>query len=163
RVLEETESLAREYGLTPLRLVLSGRAKPVLYAAPRESERDDRLEPHAWVHRLTLERGKRALTVKSDRWATLPTLAAGETTLREWPDAADWAEHPSAFRSFANKRECLDEIEGFAEQLAPFAAPLSRERYRELLETWRALRREATRHSRLVHEPLVPRPLWDAA
>ncbi len=158
RLLEETESLAKTLGLTPLRLVLSGRAKPVLYAAPRGSERDDRLEPHAWVHRLTLGRGKRALTVKSDRWATLPTLLAGETTLKEWPAATDWADHPSAFRSLAHKRECLDRVEGFAEQLAAFAAPLSPERYRALLETWRAQRREATRHSRLVQNPwfLVP-------
>ena len=153
RLLEETESLAAERGLTPLRLVLSGRAKPVLYAVPRDSERDDRLEPHAWVHRLTLQRGKRALKVKSDRWASLPALAAGESTLKEWPGAADWVEHPSAFRSLDHKRECLDKVEGFAEQLAPFAAPLSRERYRALLETWRALRREATQHSRLVVNP----------
>ena len=153
RLLEETESLAHALGLTPLRLVLSGRAKPVLYAAPRDSERDDRLEPHAWVHRLTLERGKRALTVKSDRWVTLPALAAGETTLKEWAGAADWAEHPSAFRSLAHKRECLDRVEGFAEQLTPLAAPLSRERYRAMLETWRSMRREATRGSRTVRNP----------
>ena len=158
RLLEETESLAAALGLTPLRLVLSGRAKPVLYAAPRESERDDRLEPHAWVHRLTLERGKRVFTVKSDRWASLPTVAAGETTLKEWPGAADWVEHPSAFRSLAHKRECLERVEGFAEQLAPLAAPLSPERYRALLETWRTLRREATRHSRLVHNPWLVIP-----
>lgn len=158
RVLEETESLAKALGLTPLRLVLSGRAKPVLYATPRESERDDRLERHAWVHRLTLERGKRALTVKSDRWATLPTLLAGETTLKEWAGASDWAEHPSAFRSLAHKRECLDRAEGFAGELAPFATPLSRERYRALLETWRFLRREATRGSRVVRNPWLVVP-----
>lgn len=153
RLLEETESLAREHGLAPLRLVLSGRAKPVLYAAPRDSERDDRLEPHAWVHRLTLERGKRALKVKSDRWATLPALAAGETTLKEWAGVEDWTEHPSAFRSLAHKRECLARTERFADLLAPFAAPLSRERYRALLETWRALRREALRNSHYVRNP----------
>ena len=158
RLLEETESLAAMLGLAPLRLVLSGRAKPVLYAAPLAIERDDRLEPHAWVHRLTLERGKRALTVKSDRWASLPTLAAGETTLKEWPGAADWADHPSAFRSLAHKRECLEKIEGFGEALAPFAAPLSPERYWALLETWRTLRREATRHSRTVRNPWLVVP-----
>lgn len=153
RLLEETVSLAKKLGLTPLRLVLSGRAKPVLYAAPRASERDDRLEPHAWVHRLTLERGKRSLKVKSDRWATLPALAAGETTLKEWAGVEDWAEHPSAFRTLEHKRECLALPERFAEQLAPFAAPLPRERYRAMVEAWRSLRREATRGSSVVRNP----------
>ena len=153
RLLEETEALARKLALTPLRLVLSGRAKPVLYAAPREAERDDRLEPHAWVHRLTLERGKRALKVRSDRWVSLPALAAGETTLNEWAGAKDWADHPSAFRSLEHKRECLALPARFAERLAPFARPLPREHYRALLESWRRARREALRNSRYVRNP----------
>ena len=158
QLLEETETLAREFGLTPLRLVLSGRAKPVLYAAPRETERDDRLEPHAWVHRLTLGRGKRALKVKADRWVSLPALAAGESTLKEWAGAKDWADHPSAFRTLEEKRECLALTERFAEQLAPFARPLPRERYRVLLESWRWARREALRSSRYVRNPWFVAP-----
>lgn len=46
----DSEALGLKLGYEPLRLVLTGDAKYMLYASPKEEECDNRLEPHAWVH-----------------------------------------------------------------------------------------------------------------
>ncbi|MBV7542054.1 hypothetical protein [Acidovorax sp. sic0104] len=100
----------RGMGLEPLRLVLSGKAKPVIYATPLAKERDDRLEPHAWVHRITLGRTKSALFEVSRRWALLPVKSAAETVVQEWEGVKDWPT-ASTFLSYERKREILGRIE----------------------------------------------------
>ncbi|WP_257098859.1 hypothetical protein, partial [Corynebacterium sp. 70RC1] len=82
----QAAALARKLGYEPLRLVLTGDAKYLLYAAPKEEECDDRLEPHAWVHRITLARDKAGFTEALRRWALLPERDASATVLAQWPD-----------------------------------------------------------------------------
>jgi len=115
----EAEAFVRDLGYEPLRLVLSGKAKFAIYAAPNEEERDDRLEPHAWVHRITLERKKTKLVEVSRRWELLPEKAAAETVLHEWAGAKYW-QLGSAFRTLARKTEILRRTETFREAVATF-------------------------------------------
>lgn len=96
---------ARRIGLTPLRLVLSGKAELVVYAAPTEDEIDDRLEPFAWVHRIVMHRGRE----KSRTWALLSEHVAAETTIQQWPEAEGWS-RKTLFNSPKAKKELLDSI-----------------------------------------------------
>lgn len=150
---QEAAALAAKHGYTPLRLVLSGSAKYLLYAAAKADEQDNRLEPFAWVHQLTLDRGKKGFTVKARRWTLLPPVAAAETTLHEWPEAQEWAARKSSFASFEEKTAFFAETAGCAQRLSVFAKPLSLTRYNELFETWREVRRLANRKSARVVNP----------
>lgn len=116
----EIEAFVRGLGYDPLRLVLSGGAKLVVYAAPTSDECDDRIEPHAWVHRITIERGKTKCIEKSRRWIVLPKSAASETTLHQWEASDQWSGRDSAFLSFERKQEILGEATDFAAGLRPF-------------------------------------------
>ena len=63
--ISDVEQFIKAMGYEPLRLVLSGKAKLVIYAAPKQEERDDRIAPHCWTHKITLETGKTGIREKS--------------------------------------------------------------------------------------------------
>lgn len=159
RQAEEVESLVRELGYEPLRLVLSGGAKLVVYAAPKQDERDDRLTPHIWVHRITLEHGKKSLKEQSRRWAVLPKLAASETTLHEWSESEEWIHEGEGRLTFERKQEILALPTGFESQLRPFIEPMSSTDHAQHLLDWRDVRKELLRHGRLVLNPVIAVPI----
>jgi hypothetical protein len=72
RQIVKIEEFVRKIGLEPLRAVVSGKAKIAVYAAPKSEECDDRIEPHAWVHRIQVERNKSGFVEKSRKWTLLP-------------------------------------------------------------------------------------------
>lgn len=80
-MVEDIAAFARDIGLAPLRLILSGEAT-VLYAAPSPDECDDRLEPHAWVHRITVERGKTKMLEKPALGTPSPPQRLGNHVAR---------------------------------------------------------------------------------
>ncbi len=136
----EIEEFVRALGYEPLRLVLSGGAKLVIYAAPTAAERDDRIETHAWVHRITVERGKTKVLEKARRWALLPALAASETSLFEWPDPEGWMGRQSAFGTWERKRQLLAVAEEFPEKLGPYLGPLNEQDFATEFRKWGAMR-----------------------
>lgn len=140
RRIEEAERFVHALGYQPLRLVLSGGAKLVVYAAPTQVEVDDRLEPHAWVHRMTLERGKTRMVEKARRWSILPPIAASETTLKQWPDSEKWVGRPTAFGSFARKQALLAQPDMFSERISPFLSAMSPESFAKHSRHWGDLR-----------------------
>lgn len=142
-----------QYGYTPLRLILSGKAELIAYAAPREEERDDRIEPHAWTHRIVLERSKGGFKERSHGWALLPARVASETTLHEWPEAAEWAGKTSAFRSFDHKQAIFAEIEAFPGRLETFSCGPDREAFESEHQRWQALRQRLCERSNFVKNP----------
>lgn len=158
RRISEVEDFVREIGLTPLRLVLSGGAKLVVYAAPRPEECDDRLERHAWVHRITVERGKTKYSEKSRRWASLPQQAASETTLHQWEGADDWASRASAFPSYERKAEVMAEAGLFAALLKPFTTTMSEGEHEVQFEDWHSVRRAILDNSKYVQNPSIAIP-----
>jgi hypothetical protein len=88
-LVQQSEALAAERGVQPLRLTVIGKSKITLYAAPKPEERDDRVFPHMWVHRLQIRRTKGGLFVTKDTWGTLPGVSSVEITLHEWPAVSD--------------------------------------------------------------------------
>ena len=159
----DVEKLLAAQDLVPLRLVLSGNAGLVAYAAPRAHEVDDRLEQHAWVHRISLERGSRQHLVKSQRWALLAEKAASETTLAEWPAAKEWAGRASMFASLERKKEVMEFAHrGLArlEELSRLRAPGRDLQRQEFARNWLQARRHATSLTKkFVAEPSVAVPI----
>jgi len=153
RQVREVEALLKAKDLAPLRLVLSGAAKLIVYAAPASNACDDRLEPQAWVHRLTLHRGRTALTEKSRRFSVLPKSAASETTLHEWPAAGSFAARESAFPSFEAKQAAFARILPCRDELAPWGGPMPAALWRQLFNAWQAARAEILKKSRYVSNP----------
>jgi hypothetical protein len=96
-------------GDLPLRFVVTGANKLVLYVTPKADERDDRYTPHVWVRKFLLDYRKNDdLKVTRKGWAVLPAAAASETTLFEWvEDAAPWAGLISPFKSFEAKQDFI--------------------------------------------------------
>jgi hypothetical protein len=153
RQVREVEALLAAKGLIALRLVLSGGAKLIVYAAPAPEACDDRLEPQAWVHRMTLHRGRTALTEKSRRFSVLPKSAASETTLHEWEAVSTFAARESAFASFEAKQAAFERTLHCKAELAPWGAILSKATWRELFDTWQQARAELVKKSRYVSNP----------
>jgi len=145
-------------GYAPLRLVLSGGAKLVVYVAPKRPEHDNRVEPHAWVHRLTIKRGKRGYTEKSRCWTLLPKAAAAETTLYQWPQADEWAGKTSIFQTLERKQALLDATTGAVERLALFSRPMDATTHAREFALWRKQRTDLLAGARNVRDPafIVP-------
>jgi hypothetical protein len=139
------QSLMEGQGLAPLRLVLSGAGKFTIYAAPSARERDDRLVPHVWVHRIALAQGKNGFVEKSRSWKLLPEASAAETTLHEWEAAKEWLGLESPFASFAKKQEVLAHATGFADRLQRFSGPMSVELFRQEMALWEAANEDCRR------------------
>jgi len=156
--VDEIETFARELGYEPLRLVLSGRAKLMVYLAPKAEERDDRLEPHAWVHCVTVERGKTKCNEKSRRWTSLPKSSASETTLHEWDNAEHWANISSVFQTFERKEAVMNYAGQWRTRIKPFLGPMDEATFVEQKNHWIRLRQDYLRHSKYVHNPCLAVP-----
>lgn len=159
RRVDDVQAFLESRALSPLRLVLSGSAKLVVYAAPTLQERDDRVQPHVWVHRITLETTKTGYIEKSRRWSILPANAASETLIHQWSNADEWIGLQSAFESFEAKQTLLSKIEGFRLALKPFALPMDADRFDQLFGQWRNQRENDLQGSRYVVNPILAIPI----
>lgn len=84
------EAMLAGTGMEPLRLSVAGDGRVVLYASPAAGSRDDRIEPHIWVHRINLEFKDGQATERSRKWARLQAKDATEKLLKEWAGATEW-------------------------------------------------------------------------
>ncbi len=130
-------SLAAELGIQPLRSTVTGANKLVLYAEPKREERDDRIAPHIWVNQLHLEARKGALKVVRQNWTVLPAVAASETTLQEWPAAAQWAGLKSPFPSLAEKKALLELVNGTSVDNPWLREKVTPGEWDEMFEEWK--------------------------
>lgn len=155
---EEVSEFVSALGYEPLRLVVTGDAKLVVYAAPAESEMDNRLEPHAWVHRIVLVRGKTRWMEKSRSWALLPAVAAAEITLHEWESAGAWAGKRTLFANLKRKQELMAFAGGSVERLSTYSQTMDLETFAREFTQWKTLRDQLTEKSKRVVTPdfLVP-------
>lgn len=157
--VEGVEDYLQSLGLSPLRLVLTGGAKLAVYAAPCEDDLDNRIDPHVWVHRITLESGKTRFIEKSRCWANLPKALASETTLHQWPEAEDWAGKESVFPSYERKQEVFAAIDGYRGRLQTLSTPMDADAFAGEFSQWDSLRRQLLRGGRYVHEPAIAVPI----
>lgn len=153
----EMESFARQLGYRPLRTTLTGNGKHVIYAAPRDEELDARLEPHAWVHRLVVERKQTQYVELSRRWTSLRAVDATESTLQDWPESKDWI-RSSGFKSHDSKQELLSEVLGYSDTLQALCRIPDTTQHRQMFEDWISLRQDESSRTGSVGTPdfLVP-------
>ena len=145
---------ASAQGLAPLRLVLTGHARWALYAAPRDEERDDRLTPHIWVHRITLRLGRRQLSEQDRCWEILPVADAAETTIQEWPEAAAWQNLTGPWLRYADKQGVCARVESGRPRLDVWAGdPATPLDWSTTQADWLMVRRAASR--KLVCKPAL--------
>ncbi len=150
--VSKIEELSEHEHIIPLRLVLSADTRYVLYAAPCEAEQDNRLQAHAWVWRGTVEESKTRLSFKARKWVKLPKAMAAETTLHEWPEAALWAERPSAFASLKAKADYLEYAAEIEERLTAVSR-LNVQTFDQYYKDWLEARQLANKTSRIVINP----------
>ncbi|MDI2145024.1 hypothetical protein KBJ94_23525 [Pseudomonas sp. ITA] len=158
RQAQEIEAFVRQSGYTPLRIALTGNSKFVVYAAPKDNELDNRLEPHAWVNRMIVEQSKGKLVEKSRRWVILRQVDAAETSLKEWSEIKDWL-RSSVFESYEMKQEILNEVVGHAGKLKQLLKEPDAASHRVLLENWFKCRSEMNEVSSTVASPNLAIPV----
>lgn len=158
-IAEQAHKLASKLGLEPLRLVVTGRGRFALYAEAAAQERDDRVEPFIWVHRITLERSAKGLRESSRRWTVLPSSDASESVQHQWPAAERWIGLRAAFKSPSHKAECFARCDRFREVAAPYLAGKNEANFSSLLRLWRSMRMEMTKRSPVVREPEILIPI----
>lgn len=153
RRVDEVADFVRELGYAPLRLILSGNAKLVVYAVPLASERDDRLEPHAWVHAITIAKGKTRYTEKARRWASMPKLAASETTIHEWEGVDAWAGKATVFQSFDHKQQLFNASNGCRKLLEPFGTTMDLNTWAYWYDEWARVRNAYIERKKKMGDP----------
>lgn len=158
RMVVAIESHLQASGYKPLRLVLSSGAKLVVYAAPLEHERDDRLTPHVWVHRISLETGKIRILENSRRWAMLPKAEASETTIYQWDSAQKWLHEPSPFGSYENKQDILAITHSAKSLISDFAGPMTSDVFSKHFQDWKNIRSILLDGSKNVRNPVMAVP-----
>lgn len=97
--LARIEKFAQKLNVEPLRISVTGKGQLILYAAPPEAERDNRITPHAWAHRMVLRLGERAISAASKKWSRIPTLNAAEHVVKDYPAARHWQSIVTGFES----------------------------------------------------------------
>lgn len=157
--VDNAEQLVKAMGYEPLRLVLSGNAKLVIYAAPKAEEMDNRLEPHCWMHKIILENGKNGVREKSRTWAILPKSAASETTIHEWPNEVL---NSSIFTSFEQKQRLFAATDAFQESLNVFLKTPDTEDelddYSDTLDAWIDNQKDILPKNKYVKHPTLTVP-----
>ncbi|RJX82284.1 hypothetical protein [Pseudomonas sp. LS-2] len=141
-----------------LRITVTGASKFHVYLAPTQHEMDNRLEPHAWVHRVVVMQGKTKLIEKERRWVALRTHDASETRLFEADDAVGWIRE-SAFQSHAHKQSLLNQCDQYAATLDSLTGVecISPNDHWDLVEQWLGVREDISQ-SRVGH-PVLAIPL----
>lgn len=159
RQAQEIEAFVRQSGYQPLRIALTGNSwKFVVYAAPKDNELDNRLEPHAWVNRMIVEHSKGKLVEKRRRWVILRQVDAAETSLKEWSEIKEWMRN-LCVESYELKQEILDEVVGHAGKIKDLLRGQDAASHRVLLEDWFELRSEMSEASNIVASPNLVIPV----
>lgn len=134
--VEEVRAFVSSQGHKPLRLVVNASGKLTVYAAPKESERDDRAENHAWVHRISIVRGKTKIRETNRTWSILADSLAAETTVYQWEDAKEWVGLKSVFSSFNAKQKAFERISRGASLLSQFSHEMDRYTFSRVMSEW---------------------------
>lgn len=152
-IADQVESFAVDLGYQPLRLVMTGNGRHVVYVAPKDEERDDRFEVHRFVHRIVLENGKRGIKEKSRRWVLLPAVSANETTLYAWSDEQAWIFKTPLFNTFEQKQKMLMPLGDFHARTAILRDPIDENVFGDIVYEWDALRKDMLERSKMVQNP----------
>lgn len=155
---QKVETWAKERGLTPLRLVLSGKSTMSLYVAP--DQEDNRLWPHAWVINIVLLPRKEGYKEYIRRSRFLPVANAAEQTLHEWPAAEKWAGLKGPLDKLEDKIAIFEACHAYETRNDLIRPQISAVLWDRYFDEWRMLRRQMNdRHRGMVQNPCVHIPL----
>ncbi|KAA0944732.1 hypothetical protein FQ186_29170 [Pseudomonas sp. ANT_H14] len=120
-----------------LRITVTGASKCHVYLSPKPEEQDNRLERHAWVHRIVLEQDHVKLIEGDRSWEALRFQDASETELYKSDSVKNWLTK-SVFESFETKQRLMTVCEGYASVLAMLQGKqeISADQHWELFEQW---------------------------
>lgn len=135
-MLPQIEDFACENQTAPLRLIVNTSGKLSLYVAPRDDERDDRMEPHVWVQRINFNLTKTGIKEASRSWVILTASNMAETTIYEWPDVEAWKNLKTAFASHEEKQRAFNFVESGAGDLHRLN-PVNQRRLAEMSHLWK--------------------------
>ncbi|EJL0104359.1 hypothetical protein NL169_000168 [Escherichia coli] len=124
-------------GYELVRLSVNASGKLVAYAAPANFECDNRMEGHAWVHRMVLATSRNGLNVTHQRFAKMKHFLPAENTLFEDEQlVATWSGKKTAFKSFEEKQRYFDTCSRGAQALKQFLKLNDPVIYTNLLGQW---------------------------
>jgi len=124
-------------GYELVRLSVNASGKLVAYAAPANYECDNRMEGHAWVHRMVLSSSRNGFNVTHQRFAKMKKFLPAENTLFEDEQlVAAWSGKKTAFKSFEEKQRYFDTCSGGAQALERFLKLHDPVIYTNLLGQW---------------------------
>lgn len=124
-------------GYELVRLSVNASGKLVAYAAPANFECDNRMEGHAWVHRMVLATSRNVLNVTHQRFAKMKHFLPAENTLFEDEQlVATWSGKKTAFKSFEEKQRYFDTCSRGAQALKQFLKLNDPVIYTNLLGQW---------------------------
>ncbi|KPM97487.1 hypothetical protein [Vibrio alginolyticus] len=78
---EQILETVRQTGVEPIRLSVDSKGRYVVYTKPKESEKDDRIEPFYWVGRQLVKPNKAGFTLNAKTWKGLKRDVSGEKNL----------------------------------------------------------------------------------
>lgn len=146
-------------GYAPLRFAAGGDGRVAIYAAPLESERDDRIEPFAWVHRIVLDFKDGEAKERTRKWVTLPGADASEKVLREWDTAKNWVDLKSDYASPVAKTTALAAFTPVDARIGPYLSKMSHEAFDRIVAEWDAERARMSKKAKGVVNPDLCLPL----
>lgn len=112
--IRELESLELFKSHQLLRVVFTGRANLVVYYEPLECDQDNRLYPHAFVHRSKVNLNKSGISVESPKWSLLLKYNAGESTLVEYSEySKPWLDRVDHFGPPETKKAHFDVVDNW--------------------------------------------------
>ncbi|EPB6376199.1 hypothetical protein ACRQ68_003520 [Escherichia coli] len=120
-----------------LRAGVNSSGNYVAFIAPKPYECDNRLEAHAWVHRVVYATGKRNIRETGRSWVSMPERSASEITL--WEDeeqSRKWYSMTPVFSSWTEKQKLFEMCEKGAGLLKGAMGTPDDEEYGDLLEMW---------------------------
>lgn len=127
-----------QQGFRLIRLSVNATGKLLAYATPAAYECDNRLEAHAWVHKLQLASNtKGSIRQVSKDWVKMNNITPSENTLYEEPQlVAEWAGKKTAFASYQEKQSWFDLCSAGPEALQRFVGISDPDIFTEVMRQW---------------------------
>jgi len=155
-LLAGVERMCTRNNATPLRLTVDGKGGAYVYVAP--TERDDRLFPHVWVKKMKVKRAVPEFQWTLADHVTLPEASPVETTIKEWPEAAEWVGKHSKI-TYAKKQALFNLVDSQSSLPVWMADTWTPEQFAEQKVLWKVFRDQQTEGSKMVINPDYALPI----
>lgn len=131
------EDFITSKGWQLIRVSVNASGKLVAYAAPAPYQCDNRLEAHAWVHRLTVSVARDSVKELKRSWVKMTEFMAAENTLSENVELVrNWSAKKTGFKNYEEKQRLFDMCSAGVANIQRFNNMAEPETYMRLLAEW---------------------------